>query len=701
MAIYRDLSGEIDKQEFENHLKADTRQEGYIDIIVYTPNSDIPSVTSTSTDKLSYCDISTITDINKYDSSTIATLEENLWLLNGRFVIYQGNTIDGYISDSISDENGEFQTKPTISLQLAHPSEIENFSVILNSAVPTGYPKDITVYCYDINDTLIGTSIKKNIEWEEDTGKIDEEGQPIYKTVLLDTLPSVNFEINKTNVDHIIVECGNTRFKKRRIRISSMLFGKTTVFNQNQIFNVDYLDKTSYVCDTLPSRIFKFDVNNYDGTYNIDNPNNEYINLDKHTIVRFRIGYNVAGYRYDNDGRVIMENGRPVVDPSENVEEIEWDNWKELRLIDVSANADKSATFTCGSVLDVMDEIYTRDLYGGDIRFIQSVVEDILRFEGLDLNTVEWSSDGIKKPIYINNVLQPYEQWTDTYYNFYQINTSLPEVPCKQILQLLAFSVGATLLIKDNGHIKFANLNILDSSTFTNHYEWTYHDFISIPAAEQLEHVSVLKDISLPKYSSTLDRTGEESIMKDGTIQPHCTIVSTVTCTTADTEITYSDCYPVGGRIKANSSFSGSIAYIELYNKRGIVRLSGFSTGDEVEIEILGYPIKTKRTQERDTTSDSLVLDSKIMMHDQGSYNPDGTVARKDEIKRKYLEWYKKKFKYSISTRGEPLVNAGDYGIIQTQFTNRMNVYILQNHWSFDGAWSGDMEVIALDENMD
>ena len=67
-----------------------------------------------------------------------------------------------------------------------------------------------------------------------------------------------------------------------------------------------------------------------------------------------------------------------------------------------------------------------------------------------------------------------------------------------------------------------------------------------------------------------------------------------------------------------------------------------------------------------------------------------------NKIKAKYVNWYNKKFKYVMNTRGEPLVDAGDYGIIQTQFSERMPVYILQNHWSFDGTWSGDMEVIAL-----
>ena len=700
MAIYRNpTTGEIVKQEFENHLKAATRQEGFIEIVMYTPDLGMQIASVTSNDKLSMCDMTTLTNINKYTSSTIATLEENLWLLNGRFIVWQGGNIDGYISNSISDENGEFDTSPTMTIQLSKPSKIENFSVILNSAVPTGYPKNINIYCYDENDTLLST-ITKNIEWQEDTGERDEEDQPIYRTVLLDSLPSVNCEINESNVDHLIVEYGDTRFRHRRIRVSSILFGKTIVLDQDQVINVDYTDKTSYVCDTLPSRIFKFDVNNYEGIYNIDNPDNGYVSLNKRTIVRFRNGYNVMGYVYNNDGTVKMEDGRPVIDGDQDGTEIEWDNWKELRLMDISANADENATFTAGSLLDIMEDTYTGELYTGAVRTVQEIAENVLTFEGLDLNSIEWSSDGIKKPTYdANQQLLPYSQWSDTLYNAYTINTPVPEVQCKQVIQLLAFSVGATLLIKDNGCIKFANLNIQDPNSFTENYNWNYQDFESIPAAEQLESITSLTDISLPKYYSSLDYSGEETITVDGAVYANCTVINTLTITSASTEITYGECLPIGCRMADNDTSGATVINAELYCRRGILTLGGYVANTEAKVEILGYPIKTKQLQERNVASDSLVLDTNIMQYDISTYNENGSGAidESEQIKRKYLEWYKKKFKYRFTSRGEPLVNAGDYGIIQTQFTGQMPVYILQNHWTFNGAWSGDMEVIALD----
>ena len=714
MAVHRDKYGNLDRVDFENHLKARTRKEGYIDIIMYTPDTNIQVSSVTSTDKLSICDINAVTDLDKYNSGTVATLEENLWLLDGRFIVYQGTPINGYISESVSDENGKFKTNPKMKVNLAHVSNIENFSVMLNPAVPSAYPKSIIVHCYNASDTEVATFTEK-IEWEDTSG-----------LHILETLPSVNFEINTNNISYLEIEFVKTRFRHRRIRVSTIMFGKTIYLDQDAVLNVDFDDKTSYVCDTLPSRTFRFDVNNYDGFYNIDNPENGYINLTRQTRIRFRNGYNVFGYEYNSDGTVKMEDefeyttveqpvyddkGNPVVDedgnpvthyvgvatvkranafPVINYElgegtEIEWDSWKELRLMDVSANADESATFTCGSLLDVMEETYTTDIYPNGERRVAEIINDILVYEGFDLNSVEFSTDA-------NN----------TNFGDYRINVPIPEVTCKEVLQLLAFSVGATLLIKDNGHIKFANLNISDPTTFTNSYTWHYTDFESIPAAEQLDTVNNLSQISMPKYYAGLEQKGDinnfvsnNSAITMGNVYSNCKVITTATCTSVSNEVTYSDAYVIGARLSDENSQSVlqavSLGTIRLYSKRGLISLIGFSGGEEVKVEIIGYPIEIKTIQERNVTSDSLVLNTQVMQYDI-------TVNNTSEyIKRKYLEWYKKKFKYTYNNRGEPLVNAGDYGIIQTQFSAEMPVYILRNHWTFDGTWSGDMEVIALD----
>ena len=700
MAIKRDNYGKIIIQEFENHLKSQLRNEGYLEIIMYVPDSRARIATINSNDILEYngnsiIDISSIGDIKRYTNTTIATLEENLWLLDGRFINYQGDQLDGYISNSISNSNGVFTTNPVITVGLASAINAESFSIMLNPAVPTGYPKQIKLTCYDTNNQVV-KEITKDIEWQEPSGEVDEDDQPIMITKLLDTLPSVNFDINTQNVYNVNIEFIGTRLPHRRIRVSNIMFGRTIYIDTSKVLNVDYIDKTSFVPDTIPSRKFTFTLENYKGNYNIDNPNNGYVSLEKNrTRVQFRTGYNVAGYEYNNDGTVKMVDDFPVMEREPGVQEIEWDDWKELRLMNIDTNADESVSFECGSVLDTMEDTYTQEQFDGYERTIENIASQILSFEGLDSNTIEWSSDGIKVPKYVDGVLQPYETWEDTEYKQYKIGTPLPEVPCKQIIQLLAFACGATLLIKDNGKIKFANLNLNNPNSFTRQFDWTYKQFESIPAAQELNSIQSIEELSMPKYRSWLVADGD--IEFDG--WPACSVIGTCKCSAITNEVTYSECLPFGYRLKEGSPVGPTPQQGSLYCRRGIIRVGGLQEGQSVDVEIIGYKVETQEIQERNVTSDSLVLNTQILYKDVPSYQQNGQVDsnHKEMIKEKYLEWYKKKFKYTIQTRGEPLVNAGDYGRIQTQFSQQLNVFILQNHWTFDGAFAGDMEVISLE----
>ena len=71
------------------------------------------------------------------------------------------------------------------------------------------------------------------------------------------------------------------------------MFGRVINLDQNQVINTDYTDKCSYVPDSIPSRVFSFTMNNYNQIYNIDNPENGYINLDRNTVILMRNGYNI------------------------------------------------------------------------------------------------------------------------------------------------------------------------------------------------------------------------------------------------------------------------------------------------------------------------------------------------------------------------------------------------------------------------
>src|SRR5699024_9913274 len=143
------------------------------------------------------------------------------------------------------------------------------------------------------------------------------------------------------------------------------------------------------------------------------------------------------------------ENQR--MDNPDKFQQIEWNDWKELRLLNITTS-DDTCTFECGSVLDMMEDTYTNETFINN-RSVESITDTLMQFEDLHDNTVIFSNDDDGKS-----------------YGTYTINTVLPELPVRELIQLLAFSVGATLLIHDDGTIKFANLKLNDLSSFTNHH---------------------------------------------------------------------------------------------------------------------------------------------------------------------------------------------------------------------------------------
>ena len=600
----------------QKYLNIPIRAEGYMDIIMYAQDAKVDIANITSNDVNTYSNIDSLKDIKSYTNTTIATLEENMWLLNGRFPNpTPGVRYNGYISDEVSDEEGNFTTNPKINIELSKISEVESFSLILNSAVPSGYPKQIKCTFYNGETTLI--------ELTQDLATIE-------------TLPNVIFDVNQENVTKVTIEFIGTRRGKRRIRLSNIMFGRVINLDQNQIINTDYTDKCSYVPDSIPSRIFSFTMNNYNQIYNIDNPENGYINLDKNTVVLMRNGYNVFGYDEENQR----------IDNPDRFQQIEWDDWKELRLLNITTS-DDTCTFECGSVLDMMEDTYTNEIFINN-RSVESITDTLMQFEGLPDNTIIFSNDDDGKS-----------------YGAYIINTVLPELPVRELIQLLAFSVGATLLIQDDGTIKFANLKLNDLHSFTNHHEFSYKDFASVPAAERLENTT---NISLPKYNSTTEIDDSEIV--------------TTTVTQNQVEITYSECVPTIALPE------NKVMPISMFCKRANLNVSVSEAEPQIEVTIRGYKINTVQTQERTVTKDTLIIDTKLMKEDPG-----------DKIKEKYKLWYSKKFKYTMDTRGEPLVDAGDIAKIQTPFSGEdqlINGYVLQNHITFDGTWSGDMEVIKL-----
>ena len=503
----------------QDMLKTANRNEAYLDVLMFVQNKDIRITNVAASNTLLFSNLSSITNLDNYTSDSMATLENNLWLLNGAFFNpNKGQVYNGYISNDMSDDNGDFTENPTVDIVLLQEYKVEYFSVVFNPSIPSAYPKQVLAKFFDESKRLL-KSITVNISD-------------------IDTMPNVILDVQQEGIQSVQLEFIGTQSPHRRIRLSNIMFGKLEVFNQNDITTSDWLDKNSLVADALPSRIFSFSVINYNKDYNIDNPSNKLPISNDNTEVMIRWGYKT-------------DSGL-----------IEWTKMKHLRLLSVSTSDEDTVKFESGSVLDMMDEIFDEDVYTGP-RTVKTVVDTLLNFSGISTNTVIYDGD------YANTI----------------INTPLPESPVRELIQLCAFSCGATLQILDDGTIKFANLDMNKPVIQT---KYTYDDFASVPRAEQLDYTS---NIALTKTSSV--------------ISEEITQISSSTVDTFNITLDYSPTY--GPYAVCNG---GTITNAKYYTSHCDLELN--FTGDNCEVVIYGQAIVTTTKNEKSTTADTLILNSQL-----------------------------------------------------------------------------------------
>lgn len=194
--------------------------------------------------------ISNIYQLRKTDyiDRKYATCESNMVRLDGtwRYMPDELTTQQiGWWSTSISNQNREFTTNPTLTATFTNKYSCVGFTITSSKTNPISECK---VTCYNDN-TLIYNEV-----FESDNH------------IIFADIP-VN-EFNK-----VIVEVIKTKEPYRRVKILSFAVGILKVFNKNDIVTATITEETSINSQTLPINELSFEIydpNKYFGTYYSD-----------------------------------------------------------------------------------------------------------------------------------------------------------------------------------------------------------------------------------------------------------------------------------------------------------------------------------------------------------------------------------------------------------------------------------------------
>lgn len=237
--------------------------------LVINDETPISSVTANDYDSESVLSQVVNSDLSfsQYD-----TAELNKWVLDGNNNFIE-NTNVGYISNSTSGANKQFQTPLVLTINFSQPTTtlIKGLTVTFSKAFQE-YASNFSVAVYK-NTTLIGS--------QSYTDNTD-----ITKTIDIENL----IDYNK-----IVITINDWCLPNSKARIENVYIGERLVFNGEQLTAFSHEQSNDLLTLELPKRSINFSLDNLNGQFDIDNPQGLYKYLAIKQKVRARYGYVING----------------------------------------------------------------------------------------------------------------------------------------------------------------------------------------------------------------------------------------------------------------------------------------------------------------------------------------------------------------------------------------------------------------------
>lgn len=334
------VSFNLTQEDVNRQLRGLTSAE----IIMFLPDENIvfsENAVSSNVTPLTYTtDLQSVVEVTNSPRINMATFEHNSWILDGSFISpseeysEEGNSYAGYITDEMTDDNGDYEVNPILTVTFAAIVPEMHYLSLQFPYLIGSYPRNVVIRTYDVDDSLIQAH---EIDVATQTG-----------------MPMLVVQIENNNVKKVEFEFIGTMSPRRRTRLNKILFGKAELVNQDYLQNWSLDDKVSLIADSIPTKQFSYSIINYDGDYDIDNPGNK-IPIDYNAVrVLFTFGMECDGV-------------------------VKYAPTKSFNLLDISTSSDGIVTFGCGSLLDMLTTTYDQDIYVG-ARTLQSVINDLLIF---------------------------------------------------------------------------------------------------------------------------------------------------------------------------------------------------------------------------------------------------------------------------------------------------------------------------------
>ena len=328
---------------------------------------------------------------------------------------------------------------------------------------------------------------------------------------------------------------------------------------------------------------------------------------------------------------------------------IEWILGGKMLLTGSVEVGENQVSFSTTSLINYLTKVYKKGVYNSSGRSLYDLAVDVLEDSNIDSSQYNlWS--GLKS---------------------IKTDAPLPKLEARQLLQIIA-TTGNCILFTNRENV----INIQPFNYVLNPDGMKYDFIISNPVVKvqselhntiiYINHYSKEDNVSELFKNESLEITGTKTI-----------------------EIEYDLATDISATITG-----GTIVSANYYGRYAILKIT--STGeDTISLKVSGKKINNSQT-----------IDSK-QFNDDGEnieYKNDLITQMVESSKETKLKdfignWYNNRNIYSFENRGDIVKDTREIIPIETDFSNSLIGYLVENNIYYDGAWSGNSVVVKVGDN--
>ena len=328
---------------------------------------------------------------------------------------------------------------------------------------------------------------------------------------------------------------------------------------------------------------------------------------------------------------------------------IEWILGGKMLLTGSVEVGENQVSFSTTSLINYLTKVYKKGVYNSSGRSLYDLAVDVLEDSNIDSSQYNlWS--GLKS---------------------IKTDAPLPKLEARQLLQIIA-TTGNCILFTNRENV----INIQPFNYVLNPDGMSYDFITSNPVVKvqselhntiiYINHYSKEDNVSELFKNESLEITGTKTI-----------------------EIEYDLATDISATITG-----GTIVNANYYGRYAILKIT--NTGENtISLKVSGKKINNSQT-----------IDSK-QFNDDGEnieYKNDLITQMVESSKETKLKdfignWYNNRNIYSFENRGDIVKDTREIIPIETDFSNSLIGYLVENNINYDGAWSGNSVVVKAGDN--